>query len=188
MKLPNLCNQFVPYVISFWEYQFCPWVLWAGLRKDAKQTFLAASHCVGTVHLNPRAGGTGCKWPGFSPGRNRRWHLYHKKTRFSIREMSWEMNIASENQFLFSLHDVSEQQNIRGPCFVAAHTVTVENPDKVGSRWSGLGLPIRGKKLNQTMDPQPGLWASWQQVGRSWASGEGRLTFAPHRPAGLCPE
>lgn len=42
--------------------------------------------------------------------------------------------MASENQFLFSLHNVSEKQNIRGSHFVAAYGVTVENPDKVGSR------------------------------------------------------
>lgn len=56
------------------------------------------------------------------------------KKLFFHREMSSEMSIASENQFLFSLHNVSEKQNIRGSHFIAAHGVTVENPDKVGSR------------------------------------------------------
>lgn len=52
--------------------------------------------------------------------------------------------MTSEDKFLFSLHNVSEKQNIRGSCFVAAHSVTVENPDTVGpgdrSGPSGLGL------------------------------------------------
>lgn len=48
-------------------------------------------------------------------------------------EMSWEMSTTSEDNFLFSLQNVSEKQNI-GSCFVAAHSVTVENPDTVVSR------------------------------------------------------
>lgn len=42
--------------------------------------------------------------------------------------------MASESHFLFSLHGVNGKQSISGAHLVAAHSLTVENADKVAPR------------------------------------------------------
>lgn len=114
---------------------------------------------LGVVHLSPRAVGTDCRWPIFSPGHKRRWQIYWKSW-LSIEECpsrgAWPVRSISS-----SLHGVSGKQSIRGTHFIAAHSMTVENVHKVVSRWSRW--PIRPCVSQQRYKPElhgaPSAWA-----------------------------